>query len=384
MCDEGAAPLARLLPYALNPMSEIEAVWTFFPGPQYAQEELLSYLPRWVTPERLPLAKQLFKRSAIRSRHLVVTPGDLIASGRSFAKKNAIYRSVLRDAVRSLCDRVVAEVGSEARDGIDLLVTASCTGFQIPAMDVLIIEELGLPVHLRRVNLTQHGCAAGAAAIGLAHEWLQSHPTRRALIVCAELCSLAFQPEDMSAENLVSAAIFGDGSAAVLMAGDEAAGRVTSGTRIVVRDTFREFFPATEHFMGFDVNESGLKIKLSQDVVKFAQNELPGLFARACESWSLPSPTAFETGSVHPGGRRILEMIEDEVGINRKVTQTSWDALERYGNLSSVSVLVALERLFATKSALRDRAVGLVSAFGPGFGAELSLLEVSSAPRMAA
>lgn len=352
------------------PTTTIEETWTQFPGSAVAQDDLLELLPRWVPAERLAFTTQLFRRSGVRRRHMVLPPEELILPGRSFAAKNDIYKRAVTDQIGRLCGSIAAATTPETRSSIQLLITASCTGFQIPAMDSLVIQALGLPVHLRRLNLTEHGCAAGAAAMGLAHEWLGAHPDRRALVVCSEFCSLAFQPEDLSDENLVSAAIFGDGSAAVLLAGADAA----PAGPFRLRGTFREFFPATEHFMGFEVNDSGLKIKLSRDVVTFSRSELPGLFARACDSWELSGPQAFSTGAVHPGGRRILEILEDEVGLSSAVTETSWECLADYGNLSSVSVLLGLDRLIHSRRP-SGKAVGLVSAFGPGFGAELALLE---------
>ena len=65
---------------------------------------------------------------------------------------------------------------------------------------------MGLPLNLRRLNLTEHGCAAGAAALGMAHEWLACRRDKRALVVASEFCSLTFQPDDVSDENIVSAA----------------------------------------------------------------------------------------------------------------------------------------------------------------------------------
>nr|AYM54086.1 3-oxoacyl-acyl-carrier-protein synthase III [Byssovorax cruenta] len=356
-------------------MTMIEKTWTRFPGEPIAQEEIIEILPRWVGGDQLRLAKQLFQRSCVSSRHMVLSPAELATPGRTFVQKNDLYKRVIREEVGALSASIGAELSNEARSSIDLLVSVSCTGFQIPAMDARIIQALDLPRGVRRLNLTEHGCAGGAAALGLAHEWLAAHPTRRALVVAAELCSLAFQAEDTSAENLVSAAIFGDGAAAVLLAGPLAEPAREGAPGLQIRDTYREFFPHTEHFMGFEVNDAGLKIKLSQDIVAFSRGELPALFERACAAWDVTGPHAFEIGSLHPGGRRILEILEDEVGISSAVTWTSWECLRRYGNLSSVSVLVALDRLLIDRAKLRPGALGLLSAFGPGFGAELSLLE---------
>jgi alkylresorcinol/alkylpyrone synthase len=356
-------------------MTMIEKTWIRFPGEPIPQSDIIELLPTWVEGDRLRLAIQLFRRSAVSSRHMVLSPAELATEKRSFAQKNDIYKRAIRHEIGALAAMMGEQSSARELGSVELLITVSCTGFQIPAMDAQIIQKLGLPLNVRRLNLTEHGCAGGAAALGLAHEWLSAHPTRRALVVCSEFCSLAFQTEDTSAENLVSAAIFGDGSAAVLLAGREAEPTGGSVPSLRIRDTFREFFPDTEHFMGFDVNEAGLKIKLSQDIVGFSRDELPALFERACTKWDVSGPHVFEVGSLHPGGRRILEILEDEVGVSTAVTRTSWECLRRYGNLSSVSVLVALDRLLIDRAQIKPRALGLLSAFGPGFGAELSLLE---------
>jgi alkylresorcinol/alkylpyrone synthase len=359
-------------------MTIIEKTWTRLPGAPVPQEALIELLPRWVRGDKLRLANQVFKRAAVSSRHMVVPLEELTIPGRTFAQKNDVYKRVLREELTALTAAIRAEASQADLSSVDLLVTSSCTGFQIPTMDTLIIQELGLPRQVRRVNLTEHGCAGGAVAIGLAHEWLRAHPDRRALVVCAEFCSLTFQTEDLTDENLVGAAIFGDGAAAVLLAGAEAAKKAPGAApRLRIRDTYREFFPGTEYFMGFDVNEAGLKLKLSQDVVPFARTQFPGLFERACARWEVTGPHAFELGSIHPGGRRILEILEDEVGVTSAVTQTSWECLRRYGNVSSVSVLITLDRLLSM-ALPKPSALGLLSAFGPGFGAELSLLEVAA------
>lgn len=360
--------------------SRIEKTWTQFPGEPFAQDALAALLPRWLPESKLGLARQLFRRSGVERRHLVLRPDEATLRGRSFADKNRLYKASIAREAAALCEQIRASVSARDLATVDLLVTTSCTGFQIPALDAPIIQGLGLPLGLRRVNLTEHGCAAGAQALGLAHEWLAARPEKRALVVSAELCSLAFQAEDVTDENLVSAAIFGDGAAAVLVAGPDAS---PGPGEVVIRGAFREFFPGTEYFMGFDVDDAGLKIKLSKDVVPFTRSSLGALIGRACDRWNLPGPEAFAFGALHPGGRRILEAFEDHAGMSKATTRTSWECLASYGNLSSASVLVTLDRTLATLEEPEGSggALGLLSAFGPGFGAELLLLEARAPGR---
>lgn len=357
-------------------MAIIERTWTFFPGQSYAQDELSEALPRWLDGRELALAKQLFRRSGVAHRNLVVRPDELIHARRSFSERNDIYKTAVRDAAAALSRRICEETSEDERASVDLLITASCTGLQIPSMDGPLIAALELSPNVRRVNLTEHGCAAGAAGLGLAHEWLSSHPRARALVVCIEICSATFLPDDRSEENLVSAAIFGDGAGAVLLAGPQAERRRTDGPALALRKTFREIFAGTEHFMGFQVLDKGLKIKLSRDVVPFSARELPDFFARALARWGVEGPEALSIGAVHPGGRRVLEALEDHVRLSPTVTRTSWETLALHGNMSSVTVIAALDRLLRG-AVLKPQSLGLLSAFGPGFCAELGLLEVA-------
>lgn len=385
--DETPPRSRRLAHIARRPHAQpttIEASFTHFPGVPHQQSALAERLASWLPEEKLGLARQLFKRACVTERHLLLPPDEAMRMGRSFATKNDLYRDAVDVAASELARQIVSGIGETVLASVDLLITVSCTGFQIPAVDARLIPALGLRTSVRRVNLTQHGCAGGAQALGLAHEWLQARPSARALVVAIEFCSLAFQPEDVSDENLVSAAIFGDGCAAVLLAGERAAGLRGGGPaeRVRIADVHREFFPGTTHFMGFDINESGLKIKLSRDVVDFSRRELRGLLRRACDVWCLPGPEAIAFGALHPGGRRILELLEEGAGLSRQVTKTSWDCLRRYGNLSSASVLVTLHETLARSaeasvppSTCVESELGLVTAFGPGFGAELLLLE---------
>ncbi|MDC0744249.1 3-oxoacyl-[acyl-carrier-protein] synthase III C-terminal domain-containing protein [Polyangium mundeleinium] len=359
-------------------MAIIEQTWTFFPGRSYSQAELSEALPRWLDGRALGLARQLFRRSAVERRNMVITPEELVSVGRSFAAKNELYCTTVRDACGALARRIAEGTTEDERDSIDLVITASCTGFQIPAMDATLVAALSLSPNVRRINLTQHGCAGGAAALAIAHEWLVGHPEARALVVCVELCSLTFLPEDRSEENLVSAAIFADGAAAVILAGERAERRDMKVPALRVRDTFRELFACTEHFMGFEVRDEGLKIKLSRDVVAFAERGLPDLFARVLRRFDVPDASRLSFGAVHPGGRRVLEALEDHARFPKSVTRTSWDTLEQHGNMSSVTVLVALDQLLHEEGPLGPGALGLVTAFGPGFCAEIGLLETTS------
>src|SRR5262249_55426089 len=148
-------------------MSRIDDTWTRFPGAPIAQADLTALLPRWVDGDQLRVANQVFRRAAVDTRHMILEPEELLVCGRTFAARNALYRRAARAEVGGLMARVGADVPRGALEEIDLVVTASCTGLQIPALDAVVISSLELPLSLRRLNLTEHGCAAGAASLGI-------------------------------------------------------------------------------------------------------------------------------------------------------------------------------------------------------------------------
>jgi alkylresorcinol/alkylpyrone synthase len=77
---------------------------------------------------------------------------------------------------------------------------------------------------------------------------------------------------------------------------------------------------------------------------------------------------------LHPGGQKLLSFMQEELGLSRADTEVSWDILRRYGNLSSASVLFILNEWLVQKE-MPSGSYGLLMAFGPGFTAEMILLQ---------
>src|SRR5205085_1709531 len=116
---------------------------------------------------------------------------------------------------------------------VDLLITVSCTGVMIPSLDAYLATEMGFRSDVRRLPITELGCAAGAAGLARAWEYLRAFPDRTALLVAVELPTLTFQRADVSQANLISSVLFGDGAAGVAITGRE-----NPGPRIVASESF--------------------------------------------------------------------------------------------------------------------------------------------------
>lgn len=78
---------------------------------------------------------------------------------------------------------------------------------------------------------------------------------------------------------------------------------------------------------------------------------------------------------VHPGGPRILDAVEDALGLPPEALAVSRATMARTGNLSSAAVLHVL----AATPPPDDGGLGVVLAFGPGVGAELVALRWGAA-----
>lgn len=310
--------------------------------------------------------RDLFRRSQVERRYSVMDSTQL-AEKRDLSERMEMYRAHAAELGLRAARGCLERSRTSASD-IDMVVTCSCTGLLLPSLSVLIAENLGLRKDVRRIPITEAGCAGGASALARADEFLRAYPQARALIVAVELPTLTLQHEDCSRANLVASAIFGDGAAAALIEGDRARGSTRAGLQIVA--THSEVLPASTSDLGFDLREGGLHIVLSQHVPQIISSHLPRIiddFLR-CQELTRSQLSFFV---LHPGGRKVLDCVETCLELKPAATETSRATLRDYGNQSSASVLFVLEK---TLSGGAPTGYGLLAAFGPGITVELSLL----------
>jgi alkylresorcinol/alkylpyrone synthase len=224
------------------------------------------------------------------------------------------------------------------------------------------------------------GCVAGAAGISRAADYVKAYPSQLAVVLSVELCSLTWQREDLSVANLISAGLFGDGAAAVIVAGAECdlpGAHVVSGSFAVagpkILETRSIFYPETEDLMGWAISEKGFRIVLSREVPNLVRQRLgedvdvflseTGYLRSDIRSWVL-----------HTGGPKVLEATQAALGLEDGQLDASWHCLRKTGNLSSASVLLVLEEVMKNRRP-EPGTLGLLAAMGPGFCSELVLLQ---------
>jgi alkylresorcinol/alkylpyrone synthase len=222
----------------------------------------------------------------------------------------------------------------------------------------------------KRLPLFGLGCLAGVAGINRVADYLRGYPQEAALLLSTELSSLTLQLKDISAANLVSTGLFGDGAAAVLLVGDRHPLAPKAPLRI--EEGRSTFFPDTERVMGWDVVDSGFKVVLDSKVPQVVLDHFPQAVEGLLQDHGLKKKD-LRFFIAHPGGPKVLIAMEQSLGLGVGELKLSWESLKTHGNMSSASVLFVLNE--ALKNLPPPGAWGLMASMGPAFCAEITLLK---------
>ncbi len=349
----------------------IVSVGRALPPHRYEQEELIAaFLAHWGDRVHNTARLERLHRNVLVGGRNLALPMEAYPRLRSFGEANdAWIRVALEvggDAVRD-----ALEQGGVAPTEVDAIWFTTVTGLATPSIDARLVNRLGLNRHIRRTPIFGLGCVAGAAGVARVADYLAGHPDHAALLLSVELCSLTLQREDFSIPNLISTGLFGDGAAAVLLAGPEhPAAQRAQGPEVVASRSV--FYPDTERVMGWDISERGFRIVLSAEVPDMVRRHL----RHDATAFLAEHGLALEdirSYVCHPGGPRVLEAFQETLDLPDDALELTWRSLREVGNLSSSSVL------FVLADTLRERrppagSWGLMLAMGPAFCSELVLL----------
>jgi alkylresorcinol/alkylpyrone synthase len=346
----------------------IAATATAIPPHILTREDVKTYMREVfdVEERRLEAMMTVIDNAQVHKRHSILPLEDIVAP-RSLAQRSREYQDHAVRLGRRAAEACLAKAEMTPQD-IDMIITVSCTGFMIPSLDAHLINLMGFRSDVRRMPLTELGCAAGAMALTRASEFVRAFPGKTVLIVSVELATLTFQRGDLSQANLISCVLFGDGAAAAVVTG-----RPAKGPRILDADTYT--FPQSLDAMGFDLRDTGFHIVLSKDVPQLIREKIKEIVDRFLDRSGL-TRESIAAYILHPGGQKLLSYVEEQLGLCRCDTQFSWDVLRDYGNLSSATILFILHE-WVTKKTMSRGAYGIAAAFGPGFSAEMLLLQWS-------
>lgn len=337
--------------------------------PEYTRntEEILPYVKMWLSEqdERFQRkALKIFENAGVERRYSVMDADQMFAR-LSFEERNNIYAQKSIELAENALKNALAKADWKAQD-IDFLITVSCTGIMIPSVDAYLINFLEMRQDIVRLPVTEMGCAAGVSGIIYANNFLKANTGKRAAVIAVESPMATFQVDDFSMVNIVSAAIFGDGAACVLLSSDEA----DDGPEVVAAEMYH-FFDA-EKMMGFQLKNSGLHMVLDQSVPEEIETHFPKIVHPFLEK-NNTKIEEIEHLIFHPGGRKIVQTMEKLFGPFKKNIDDTKEVLSLYGNMSSATILYVLERFMDKNISKGDK--GMMLSFGPGFSAQSVLLE---------
>lgn len=341
------------------------------PPHRYDQHDLATVarklLPELAVDDRV--LTRFFQRVGVRQRYLAL-PAEQYPQLTGLKARNDAWL----DCAVPLAERAVRGALEEAgvtASQIGLVMSTTITGIAVPSLEARLMNRLPFSPQTKRVPLFGLGCLAGAAGIARASEYLRAFPDQLALFFSVELCSLTVQRDDASVANLISTGLFGDGAAAVVLAGADHP--LAKQGKLRVLDSQSAFFPNTERVMGWDVVDTGFKIVLGREVPTIAQEAVPKLVDELLATRHLERKDVAHW-LAHPGGPAVMEAMRAGLGLSADCFEATKRTLAEVGNLSSASVLFLLDE--HCRKAPRSRAgYALMLAMGPAFCAEGVLLQ---------
>ncbi len=362
-------------------MLGIAATGTALTDNVYEQDEIIDGFHRFWKDEKYnrALFERFFKSVRVETRHLAL-PIEEYPSVAGFTEANRVFKDVGTD----LGERAVwhaLEGAGLAPENVDAFFFTTVTGVCVPSMDALLMNRMGFRSDVKRFPFFGLGCVAGAAGLARMADYLAAWPDQVAILLSVELCSLTLQKKDLTIPAIVSAALFGDGAAAVVGVGrnrlDESDRNNPSGTGDrtgpKIRASRSVFYRDTEHVMGWDIGADGFRVVLSADVPLIVEQNLRSDVDAFLDDCGLLR-TDIQSWVCHPGGPKVIEALQRCLELDESDLRCTWDSLRSIGNLSSASVLFVLHETIRSRRPANG-SFGLMTAMGPGFCSELVLCE---------
>ncbi|MEZ0275616.1 MAG: type III polyketide synthase [Roseimicrobium sp.] len=359
----------------------VHHISTLTPSFAYTQDFARDRLKDLATDERTKrLIHAIYRRSGIETRHSVY--GDFLPGAEASlfkfnaegalippttGQRNAVYAVESRKLAVELAGKLLAEAEGFSKDEITHVIFASCTGFMNPGPDYHIIRELDLPQGVERYTLGFMGCYAAFPALRMAAQFCEANPRAVVLVMCLELCSLHMQV-NAHQDSILANSLFADGAAAAI---------VSARTPVAGQACFRldgfmsSLVSAGEADMALDIGDEGFNIVLSSYVPDIIQSSLQPILEDNFRQKDL-SLEEIDAWAVHPGGRAILDKVEQSLSLPKSALEVSRNVLRDYGNMSSATVLFVLKEMLEGAGA--ESALTCAIAFGPGLTVETALL----------
>ena len=366
-------------------MSVIASISTALPAHKHKQSDLSEFMTEFYQDSQHKKRKLqiMYSKSGIRNRYSVIPDYSLSKEERVFFPQThnlepfpAIeYRmQYFNKAALPLCIEAIEKCINEKilPEQITHLITVSCTGLSAPGLDIDIVQTLKLNATINRTSINFMGCYAAIHGLKQADYICKSDANAIVLIVCVELCTIHFQKID-DMDNTVANLLFGDGAAAALVVPDNAAVKHGfNGFRI--KNFHSHIDLSGKRDMTWQLSSTGFLMSLSSYIPQLIEKGFKNLFDDSINRLGIQKQD-ISHWAVHPGGRKILEVIQKELELENSDLESSFKVLRNYGNMSSPTVLFVLKDILDNKVNANRKELTYTVAFGPGLTIESVILE---------
>ena len=347
----------------MNHTAALVSLATSVPPHQFHQKQILDAATALLA-DRYPqfeTLSSLFANTGIHHRY-AVKPMEWYLKHRGWPERTEAFLEGAESLFLDVARKAIARADLDPSD-IDTVVTVCSSGIATPTLDARIAGRMGFRADVSRVPVFGLGCAGGVIGLARTAQLAQGAPQKCYLYLVVELCGLNFLYSDRSKSNIIATALFADGAAAAVIS--------CKGSGPEISAWSEHTWPDSLEVMGWDVVDDGLKAVFSRDIPSIVRNDMGAITQDFLATYGIG--TADISGFLcHPGGAKVLDAIEDALGLAQGSLAHSRDVLRRFGNMSAATVMFVMEE------ARKDRQRGryLVTAFGPGFTAAFLLLSV--------
>jgi prepilin-type processing-associated H-X9-DG protein len=366
-------------------MSYITAIGTATPRNKFSQDTLSTFMEKAMqlnTHDSRRL-NTIFKASGIESRYSVL---EDYGREKDFSfypntsdfepfpsteRRLAVFRKHAITLSAEAAHNAIKQIPDFDIKKITHIIVACCTGMYAPGLDIDLVKALQLQLSVQRTCINFMGCYAAFNALKVGDAFCRANDDAKILIVCTELCSLHFQ-KAATDDNLLANALFADGSAAVIMESV-----TTQPIKLKTANFQNELVTDGQNDMAWTVGDIGFEMKLSSYVPSIIKGGIRKLTHSLLSKLSMQL-SDIRYFAIHPGGKKILQVIEQELGITKEQNASAYKILKNYGNMSSPTVLFVLADIFDKLDDTNDGEHILSFAFGPGLTLESMILKIET------
>jgi predicted naringenin-chalcone synthase len=362
-------------------MSYLSAIGIATPENKFDQSAIAEFMVRTMdaAADEARKIRTVFKMSGIANRYSVLDdygktegfsfyPNSQDEPFPSTEKRMSVYKAHALPLSLAAINNLIATIPDFNIQTITHLVVVSCTGMYAPGLDIDLVKALNLEKTVDRTFINFMGCHAAFNGLKVADAFCSRYKNARVLIVCTELCSIHFQRK-VTDDNILANALFGDGSAAMLVESSP-----SKKKRFSIEQFHNDLALHGEQHMAWEIGDHGFEMKLSAYVPDLIRTEIGSLTSALLKKIHVER-SDIKYFALHPGGKRIVKAIAEELHLTEEDTRHAMTALNQYGNISSASIVFVLRFILDSLTSADRGELVLGTAFGPGLTLESMILK---------